>query len=744
MSQTESPSERVKRAAGALQSDEPQLNELWAAMRLAREHVVDLAPVIEVLVQNGPRWNIDHDQRVVLYELLAQDTAVVGQPVDKSASPIPEWGPLPETVDPTMQAVMESARQAVDSQLRFRNRVLDEKNRYFAFSPAWEVEGLLSLVFGPDDPATVIAEHLRTLFDVRRLADEPAGVYLQAASATENVSAALTHLIGIALRAADLSVSEKSVLSFMEDLRRDCWKLTGADRAAQLLIVIGASLQADQILFVAFLNTLIGHLVDFTAATEDPQRDASEALYRTAIQLLFMFSTPETEGTTPRLLIEAPESRTLPTHLSQIVETFDGLVEQLAAREEGRPFLPPQLLPHLLQLHGVFEYLHEEDTELFLEHIRFGVQYRSDALRGYAQYELNGGYLLQDVLATHRLDATREDDLTYQLGQVWLEYTDPDGSVLTYLPLWRGYREYSTPDTEKRRAGEFRALVRSAIAEGFPRLAEALAAFFVFSQSLRYQGRLEPWEVVSEIIASVSRVAEPRHLPAALTFAHEMASHHGERLLLLRIPDRAPRTYDYASIAGNLPGIGFAQREIVIKEVLELIGPGRRSILTDEGFDLLVDAHYKLSKLHRELIFGVLGNWGGIALDFAKVFEVELTSALGAIIRDPAYRQFKASRAKGRSPPVRPTLGSFLHLLREYAELPIPLQVQLDSTSELHGNPQLLTRLEKIINEHRNPAAHAAGYGPRKLQELLDLLYGHQVLPEFIDSLKRQGRNGTP
>jgi hypothetical protein len=113
--------------------------------------------------------------------------------------------------------------------------------------------------------------------------------------------------------------------------------------------------------------------------------------------------------------------------------------------------------------------------------------------------------------------------------------------------------------------------------------------------------------------------------------------------------------------------------------------------------------------LQKELIFGVLSDWGGIATEFTKVFEVELNQALHAIVRSDKYRQFETARKEQRFLQAHPTSGSFLHLLREHAELPRSLQLKLQAASELHTDSSLLSRIERVVSEHRNPAAHVTG-----------------------------------
>jgi hypothetical protein len=730
----------VRRAATSLSTDAPDFDALWEAVRLARDQALDLGPIRDALDDHRCDWALEDEERVILYGLLAEDSAILGTTRDATPSPIPEWGLLPEHSDPVIGKVMQSALRSADDSVRFINRVLDKQNRYFAFAPAWEVEPILPKVFGSDDPAVVIAQHMRTLFDVQRMVDEPAGIFLEMAPATDTVSSILTLLIAKALSASDLSPSEKTVLTFLHEFRQNRWAPVGVDRAQRILTLVGASLQTDQRLFVTFLNTLIGHAVDFHCAVGQAEQhtQVSNVLYKAAVQLLFIYGGPGIDEDSPVLEKEPLAGADPAIGVGEIVAAFDALLEKLEALEGERPHLPSQLLPHLLQLEGVFEEIDTADNaSVFMWHIRAGVKYRANTLRGYAQYELDFGYLLQSALQSHRLEEEREDDLTYQLGQLWLGYSHPDDAVLTSLPLWLGYGEYSTADAENRRSREYAVLLRSAISEGFLALADAIAAFFLFSQSLRYRGRLEPWDVVAEIVSSARALADSHHTQLALSFVREMASHYGEQLLLLRIGDggRSSQKYDYAGIAGNIPGIGFAHRDTVAKEVIEEIGEHRRRKLTPEGFDLLVGAHYKLSKLQRELIFGVLRDWGGIATEFTRVFEVELTRALGGAVRSDEYRQFKKARGQAKYVQGPPTLGSFLHLLREYAELPMSLQGQLQAASELHGRPQLLDHIDRLISEHRNPAAHG-GYDRQKLQELLKLLYTDKVLMDFIDALR--------
>ena len=270
-------------------------------------------------------------------------------------------------------------------------------------------------------------------------------------------------------------------------------------------------------------------------------------------------------------------------------------------------------------------------------------------------------------------------------------------------------------------------------------MAAAIAAFFVFSQALRYGGRLGAWSKVGSLLTDAIDLPRVEMLETAIVVAREHARSRNETILEKRLDSlvthakrRRTRRHDMPVVN---PAFGASSPEHV-RELLEArFGRTRVQRLSTKALRFWTNAHAKEAANRGQQVLGIVEEWGSVAEDLCKPFEATLADRLADIYRDERYREVLAKQKK--KPAAKPTLGNYLFLMYDYKRLPGEMKTMMDSRMSVHKLPGVLKSLKELLERHRNAGAHPEPYGLRQLNELMEMLYEKDrgLWDRFLDGL---------
>jgi hypothetical protein len=716
----------VDRGLAALKNGSP-VADIVAAVEILIRTQIDATRFIAALNEGGGATELKVQDRLRLYEICARGSAIIPR----------SW---PE-------------KRQLGHLDGFEREFLRRRDTYHCFTPAWELSDLLKSTFGDDDPGVVIGRHMAMLFDRERLVDPELHLYLQQGDEVD-ASGLIGALLGWISRSVGVPRNEVEVCECIA---------SGASAAEMLrpevaLPGVIAALTVPQPLFSTlaiwvaglglvdlahghgseqptrrfFADLLVWLLLCCTAVSIDPEdarrmeANATEILKGVAA----LDATPSPDG--------VEEAR---TNLRSVLGALFSLVrERIADRASAAnyaPVFPPQLLPHLVAGGDVYDSLVNDRVPSIAlpDHIRQMQRYRHRVLGGYAPIELEESFLLADLL-WHEWP---KHDVVIQLSQLWMSGRDPSGEMTT-LPAWFGSKYHDDVTAMLKRASAFKALFRAAKEDGLEEMASAIAAFFVFSQALRYGGRLGDWSEIGPWLHDAVGAPGAQTLEKAIVSARGQAEARRDAISVARLDSLLTVARHRQGHGGRLMIANPAMGATVPGQVLELLearfGRERLARLSPDAVRYWTNAHAKEAAHRGQQLFGLVEEWGSVAEDLCKPFEAELVARLGAVYRSDWYRSFKKSRREPYGSKT-PTLGHVLFLLHDYQALPPELRAQVDAAIDIQRSRGLKKRLELLASEHRNAGAHPESYSIDKLNELMSLLYGREtgLWDQFLDAL---------
>lgn len=717
----------VARGITALAKGEPAADVLAAFEHLvtSRDEYTDF---LHSLTDSPGAVEIESQDCLRLYDLCARASAVVPR----------RWPPA----------------SRLDRLNGFEREYVRRRDGYNCFTPAWEIGDFLQRTFADDDPALIIGRHMAMLFDRERLLDPELCAYLQDGEglyAPDLIGA----MLGWVARSGGVSTDASQVCKLIAE--REC---TGESLPPEVALpVVIEALTVPQGLFVTLANWIVGRdlvnldcrtgslgalrqglsdllvwmLMSCTAVPSDKQaaRNAEDDLRN--------FIKRTVESTKVRSAEEQDEVSTLfgTAVTALLARVRDKMAERVAAGTLA-PAFPPQLLPHLVAAGDVYDAMSSGrlPRTALPEHLRQTQHYRQRRLGGYAPFELEESFLFADLL----WDEWSDHDVAIQLSQLWMSGRDPSGEM-TKLPAWFGSAAHDSPAAMTDRAVAYRSLYRAAMDDGLEELAVAVASFFVFSQGLRYGGRLGEWAVVGPWLHEAVRRPGAGGVEKAVSSAILIAEERGDGVAAARLESllaNAKQQRGHVAPTSVVNPIMGASAPSQVLNLLEArFSRERLSRLSPDTLRFWTNAHAKEAAHRGQQLFGLVEEWGSVAEDLCKPFEAELVARLGPVYRSNWYREFKKARREPYSS-TTPTLGQILFLLHDYRALPPELRADVDEVIDFERAGPLRKQLEQLASEHRNAGAHSKSYSIEKLNDLMKLLYAREsgLWERFLDALR--------
>ena len=266
--------------------------------------------------------------------------------------------------------------------------------------------------------------------------------------------------------------------------------------------------------------------------------------------------------------------------------------------------------------------------------------------------------------------------------------------------------------------------------EGLDELADALIAFYLVFQPLYgkdavYFRRINIQEHIKACLSSNRK----RLCVPALIVASDLARKNGQKLDALWLDSfLTENERSTESRPGKLVSLKLnnnATRSQLEHELTDLLPLEK---VTPSTKDMIINAEQYWEASHREIGRGQL-DWGVPAGAFIKPIENELHYILKRVINGKAFERYKGST------PKRVTLGPMLHLLKKFDELPDDLKTDIEATGiDLHRKKKLLKELINLAHI-RNRGFHAEEFTDKEYVKLREKLFIKGILKDFIESL---------
>lgn len=690
------------------------LADFSLAFETALAHKLDVDPILKQWERTKSKISLE--SKVHLYRLLAKLTADNSPLIRKEN---PERKIVTDLKQPQLD--MDTQRKAEESKKlvekfikltdeseKFRKKLI--KTEYYYFTPAHELRFRLDKPLEKHkDPGLIIANYLRALYPEKTVADVgldyyPAGTL----GIMHDDYIPLLQSIRTWLQThTELPEQEQDLISFLFEGE---WKQGFA-------AFISAMFLAPQPLFCAAMNLWVSDRVGITYEAND--RDEN---------LLFLF-----------LYLTSLEVHDLPKNKQQEIlsKLGDPSMYELffIDRRHNISKLPPQYHP------AIFSYIANDDPTFgekgipndILKFFTFsGTRYFRT--KGIAPYTIEDAFTIYS--AFELIDYLEEEEDKNRLNLIvrLAQCAHPLDAPINLLKS--GLVPYPTELRQK----EYLSLYKLARVECLPELATAFLSFYFISNAVLHEGDVGTWNDIYPAIVESLDATSSELIQDALSYASVIANKYNKNYISIRIDaclkeypsveksiSQHPSLHRMEAFAAYTPDAAHSF-------LVQKFGVENLNKLTERTRQIWIAAHIKIGRLSHDIIFDTTSEWGNNAAELIKPIENELKERLGDIYSDPAYRNYRSR--EGRNNPGTPTFGSLLQLLGEYDRLPESLRSRMESTSSLHKNRPLMTRLRKINSDYRNPGVHVDVFPVNKLHALIGELYSEgDLYRDFLNAL---------
>lgn len=281
--------------------------------------------------------------------------------------------------------------------------------------------------------------------------------------------------------------------------------------------------------------------------------------------------------------------------------------------------------------------------------------------------------------------------------------------------------------------GEWDALVREALDEGYVALAQALTAYKVFEEVLLLD-RITDWRAFTSLNRVLREESHYELLATAIQFSAQVWEHRGRDLLSERLAAQAasesPTKED--RVLHVLEGTTRVGSKEVELRLVEHVGKHNWGKLTEESKNWLIEADINWSDFNfRRREDYVRTDWSFPASLYFKAIEHELVLRYA-----PSCREADDC-SKGQEKDV--SFGQVVHFLRQ-ATKGDPQRSAILKRSNLTPVPNaVLKHLDRFRDKYRNPSAHPKPFDQALLSALRWELFGERVLREILEWLAPAG-----
>ena len=637
---------------------------------------------VSYILQNGleettiSKWWTENWQRLkssnpeVEFSCFLRDIEICAEIIDEPHPPVE--GNAGETLEGKLLGVIETF---AEQEKEDREKAQGEFSKYWAFKPAWPFHTILPKVFPDRDPAFVIATYLKQIFP---------------------------SLYGHA--------SNGRVAS------RNAVRLIHGSQSYQLMLEVSR--------WVASQTTpVVGDLFEYVLwhPTKMVWRGSTEDFLRAA--------TSRSHS-----LFEVVMDAWRSSNHGPILAKGEELIILLDLPFSKDPDVagPPHLTPNNLGIvvcdhaydvasnaEGNWKTCQKTGKQAWDSFFKRYRDFRFDDLREQSPADIETADHLRNAVEGLPWSAEEiETDFTIHLAECW---NDWNGML---VPWCNGDEAPVYPEP---RAEKYLLLFNKVCHEGYFELANALLAFFLFSQSLIHKGRLGSDTEIYTAIKKGMELPGVDMLSRGVDFSAQIAEESKNQLLATKLRQFIPGN-SYSLISDDVRLLGDIIRQpssansaFIERWYVKKLTEKRWKVLADLSRDALKDARLAHIKL-----LGEKKNWGTVAVEYCKPFEHEIRIRFTDV-----YKIYKPAEKDGHV-----DVAAVIGMLIKHKKLDPDIQAKIVNTgTELHNNTKLLESIKHILVDYRNRGAHPNEFPEDELNKLFTTLFDDGVLSRFIDVL---------
>lgn len=548
-----------------------------------------------------------------------------------------------------------------------RSKAQGELSKYWAFKPAWQFHAILPQLFPEGDPAVLIASNLRAIFPSLHpsMGDEYVAV-------TNNI------------------------------------RVTHGGHSHQLMIEIAQWISLRT-------STVVGKLFKYVL------EDESATIWNSAAADFLKAATSHSHALF-KLVMDSWELNPAGPRLTKGEELIFLLDLPLSREPDiaGPPHLTPHNL-HILSCDHAIDVLYgqgQEDCQVVAKRswssfLKRYTEFRHRELDGRSPADIETADSLRVGQESNSFLGEIETDFTIQLAECWNDY----GAL---LPDWDN--ELVDPES---RAEKYLSLVHQARQEGYFELANALLAFFLFSQSLVHRGKLGSDAGIYTAIKEGMALPGSSMLLRSVDVSAQIAEENKNPLVVMKLRQFVsvstfPAIDDETRLLGEI--IVHPSAANVERWLINRLTEKRWNVLAGLSRDALKNA---LSDF--VMFLGKRKNWGSVAVEYCKPFEHEIRQRY-----EKSYRTWNVEEKDAKHSDA----VAIIKMLIKYKSLPSSSQAMIAAIgATLHNERKLLERIEHLMVNYRNLGAHPNEFPEEVLRKLHRKLFDEETLSKFIDCI---------
>lgn len=277
------------------------------------------------------------------------------------------------------------------------------------------------------------------------------------------------------------------------------------------------------------------------------------------------------------------------------------------------------------------------------------------------------------------------------------------------------------------RPGLFKRLISDCLAWGYPKLAQALAAYNLVETALIRNGYAN-WRDLREIINQLKNEPYFDVVTACARAAEAVWQQKGQMLLAARLSAIAELAPINQAKLSSPPEFVYLRPDVSREEIRyrleEAVTAGNWRKLSEDSKAWLEEAEYNFStwRFHDK---NDRKDWSGPAMQYAKALEHELARHLEESLKTGGY--ISSERPRG--------LGNYIFFLRKATGNDARARSICSRIGFKVPSRELCERLDAFAKRFRNPAAHPENFDLEKIDHLHQMLFPEHLLRNVFDLL---------
>ncbi len=564
--------------------------------------------------------------------------------------------------------------------------------KYSFFTPAYCYDDILTNLFSDNNPAIIIGDYLRLMFPN----DSDSNICSNNENAT-NVDRLLILRNNSPYRAFLIRISQ-DMIEIISD--------------TQLRRIFSACTQ----IFLGDDNSKIGNkeCLQYFKEIFENKAFIPPVILHNLFQYIANDADPHDEFFDRKLLISILE---LPLKFTQDLK-------------EGQNYISLQYLEGIFTLcsYCIGGFYNQTDTDRILKVVENLKDIQRDELDGYSPVSAYCWTRICDTLIYNTIEGEKFLDkisLTALLAC----------SSAEILPLgWEYYYDENDPTLHNLRLQDYMRLYDRAVEEGYEDLSNAIMAFFLVTQILWFNGRLGNFSMLQSRLKRAlscdrSEMVETA-LQVTISCVKDKLYDYPQNALTFKLLHQVTNSNTKVipkSIMENIRARNRHNKVEIIEDLEKWIGSDTLRKLSERAREILIDAEVKWRRSSRDFATGEYMEWGGLALDYCKVFEYEIVGGYEQISKLVEVR----SLMKKYNFELPNTGGQVLWQINKLRD---DLQDGMEGIGlfRLVGDKHLFREIRKLFTNYRNIAAHTDLFDGEKFMKLRNLIFHERLLSRFI------------